>query len=140
MLKYLSTTFFRSCMQAILQGKCRQRCRNVSLFAKLQAANATRKFFSEARTQREAVRYIQAQHGLSERRACRVIQFNRCSARRPPSEDRDLLLRTRLRELAEERRRFGSPRLHELLRREGLVHNHKRTERIYQEEGLSLRT
>lgn len=44
------------------------------------------------------------------------------------------------RELAEERRRFGSPRLHELLRREGLVQNHKRTERIYREEGLSLRT
>ena len=86
------------------------------------------------------MRYIQAQHGLSERRACRVIQLNRCSARRPPPEDRDLLLRTRLRELAEERRRFGSPRLHEFLRREGLVRNHKRTERIYQEEGLSLRT
>ena len=43
-------------------------------------------------------------------------------------------------ELANDRRRFGSPRLHELLRREALVQNHKRTERIYQEEGLSLRT
>jgi len=43
-------------------------------------------------------------------------------------------------ELAEDRRRFGSPRLHALLRREGLVQNHKRTERIYQEENLSLRT
>ncbi len=43
-------------------------------------------------------------------------------------------------ELANDRRRFGSPRLHELLRREGLVQNHKRTERIYQEENLSLRT
>ncbi|UIA98867.1 IS3 family transposase [Desulfovibrio desulfuricans] len=40
----------------------------------------------------------------------------------------------------EDRRRFGSPPLHELLRREGLVQNHKRTERIYQEENLSLRT
>ena len=40
----------------------------------------------------------------------------------------------------EDRRRFGSPPLHELLRREGLVQNHKRTERIYQEESLSLRT
>ena len=28
-------------------------------------------------------------------------------------------------ELAEDRRRFGSPRLYELLRREGLVQNHK---------------
>lgn len=69
-----------------------------------------------------------------------MIQFNRCSARRPPSEDRDLLLRTRMLELANDRRRFGSPRLHELLRREELVQNHKRTERIYQEENLSLRT
>ena len=43
-------------------------------------------------------------------------------------------------ELAEDRRRFGSLRLHELLRREGLVQNHKRTERIYQEEILSLRS
>jgi putative transposase len=41
--------------------------------------------------------------------------------------------------LAGERKRFGSPRLHILLKREGLVINHKRTERIYREEGLSLR-
>ena len=42
-------------------------------------------------------------------------------------------------ELAEDRRRFGSPRLHELLRRDGLVQNHKRTERIYQEENARLK-
>ena len=53
---------------------------------------------------REAVHHIQAAHGYSERRACRVIQFNRSSARRPPSEDRDLLLRTRMLELANDRR------------------------------------
>ena len=35
--------------------------------------------------------------------------------------------------------RFGSPRLHIMLKREGLVVNHKRTERIYREEGLGLR-
>ena len=42
-------------------------------------------------------------------------------------------------ELAGERKRFGSPRLHIILKREGLVVNHKRTERIYNEEGLALR-
>lgn len=89
---------------------------------------------------RAAEHHIQADHGYLVRRACRVIQFNRCSARRSPSEDRDLLSRTRMLGLAEERRRFGSLRLHELLRREGLVQNLKRTERIYQEENLSLRT
>ena len=48
-------------------------------------------------------------------------------------------LREKIRELAHQRRRFGCPRIHLLLRREGLVINHKRTERIYREEGLSLR-
>src|SRR5579862_2002757 len=37
------------------------------------------------------------------------------------------------------RPRFGSPRLHALIRREGLVVNHKRTERIYRQEGLTLK-
>jgi putative transposase len=41
--------------------------------------------------------------------------------------------------LADTRRRFGCRRLHVLLKREHLVVNHKRTERIYKEEQLSLR-
>jgi len=44
-----------------------------------------------------------------------------------------------MREIAEKRRRFGSPRIHVMLQREGLVINHKRTERLYREEGLSLK-
>jgi putative transposase len=44
-----------------------------------------------------------------------------------------------MRELADTRRRFGCRRLHVLLKREHLVVNHKRTERIYKEEQLSLR-
>jgi len=56
-----------------------------------------------------------------------------------PKPDNDSALRQRLRELAGQRRRFGSPRLHLLLKRERLVINRKRTERIYKEEGLSLR-
>lgn len=40
---------------------------------------------------------------------------------------------------AEQVEGIGSPRLHFLLRREGLVQNHKRTERLYRAEGLSLR-
>jgi len=41
--------------------------------------------------------------------------------------------------LAQTRRRFGCPRLHAMLRREGIVINHKRTERIYKQQGLMLR-
>jgi len=51
----------------------------------------------------------------------------------------DTPLRQRLRDLATQRKRFGSPRLHIMLKREGLVINHKRTERLYHEEGLALR-
>ncbi|MBI4665195.1 MAG: transposase [Nitrospinae bacterium] len=53
---------------------------------------------------------------------------------------KDDTLRKRMRELAARNRRFGLPRLHAMLRAEGLETNHKRSERIYHEEGLSLRT
>ena len=46
----------------------------------------------------------------------------------------------RLRELAGVYVRYGSRRLHILLRREGWKVNHKRVERLYREEGLSMRT
>lgn len=51
----------------------------------------------------------------------------------------DQRLRTRLRELAEVRRRFGYRRLQVLLKREGWQVNHKRVYRLYVEEKLSLR-
>lgn len=41
--------------------------------------------------------------------------------------------------LAEQRRRFGSPRIYVMLKREGWRVNHKKVERLYREEGLSLR-
>jgi putative transposase len=49
------------------------------------------------------------------------------------------VIRRRLIKLAQMRRRFGCPRLHVMLRREGFMINHKRTERIYRQEGLILR-
>lgn len=78
-------------------------------------------------------------HGYSERRACMLMDMNRRTYRRVLVPDRNATLRIRLKELAEERRRFGSPRLLVLLRREGWVVNHKRVERVYRQEGLSLR-
>lgn len=44
-----------------------------------------------------------------------------------------------MQELAEQRPRFGYRRLHVLLRREGIVVNHKRIERLYRQDGLALR-
>ena len=77
--------------------------------------------------------------GLSQRRASDLIGFNRNTLRHEPKEDKDGELRKRMKELAEKRKRFGCRRLHTLLKREELVINHKRTERIYREEKLTLR-
>jgi len=48
-------------------------------------------------------------------------------------------LRTRIRELAAERPRWGYRRIHLRLRREGWAVNRKRVQRIYREEGLAVR-
>ena len=89
--------------------------------------------------QRHMVRYLQTAYNCSERKACATLSVNRCTARHQPMPVNDAALRARMKEIAEVRRRFGAPRIHVLLRREGLVVNHKRTERIYREENLSLR-
>jgi putative transposase len=86
------------------------------------------------------VQRVQADYGLSERRVCRLVGIGRSTLRyrsRPrPEEDS---LRRRLHELAAARPRFGYRRLHVLLRREGVIVNHKRVERLYREEGLAVR-
>ena len=77
--------------------------------------------------------------GLSIRKACLLVDLSRTGYGYESRRGDDAALRTRLRELAGQRKRFGSPRLHIMLKREHLVVNHKRTERIYKEEGLALR-
>ena len=88
---------------------------------------------------REAVAHLQAVMGLSERRASsfvgadrKMIRYRSC---RPPETE----LRTRLRDLANERRRFGYRRLFILLRREGAPSGINRIYRLYREEGLTVR-
>jgi len=88
---------------------------------------------------REAVAHLQDCHGMSERRACRVIDADRKSVRYRSTRGDDAELRKRLRELANQRRRFGYRRLHILLRREGVMINKKKTQRLYREEGLEVR-
>ncbi|HNK14225.1 IS3-like element ISSpma3 family transposase [Sphingorhabdus buctiana] len=89
--------------------------------------------------QREAVAHLQACHGMSERRACRVTGADRKSMRYRSQRGDDAEVREKLRELAQQRRRFGYRRLHILLRREGVMINRKKTQRLYREEGLMVR-
>jgi transposase InsO family protein len=85
---------------------------------------------------REAAGLIQLELGLSERRSCRVLGVSRSLLQYVPRPDRNVELRARLKALAEARRRFGSPRLHVLLKREGWRVNHKRVERLAMTRGL----
>jgi putative transposase len=64
---------------------------------------------------------------------------DRSSVRYRSTRPDDSALRTRLRELAAQRRRFGYRRLHVLLTREGLAMNHKKLRRLYREERLQVR-
>ena len=88
---------------------------------------------------REAVAHLQTTLGMSERRACMVVGADRTSMRYRSCRDDDGDLRSRLCELAQQRRRFGYRRLHILLRRDGIMINRKKTQRLYREEGLTVR-
>lgn len=90
-------------------------------------------------SRREAVLVMQVEVELSQRRACGLIEIDRGTCRYRRRRPEDGRLRTRLRELAEARRRFGYRRLQVLLGREGWQVNHKRVYRLYVEEKLSLR-
>jgi putative transposase len=88
---------------------------------------------------REAVAHLQVVYEVSERRACSALGADRTSVRYRSRRPDDAAARARLRELASVRRRFGYRRLHILLRREGIVMNHKKLRRLYREERLQVR-
>ena len=78
-------------------------------------------------------------HGLSERRACELADLHRSVYQYRKQACDDAALRRQLRELANERRRFGYRRLHILLQKEGIHVNHKKLFRLYREERLTVR-
>ncbi len=78
-------------------------------------------------------------HGYSERRACRLIGVDRTAFQYRPRRPEDAKVRERLRELANERRRFGYRRLAVMLKRDGLRMNLKKVYRLYKEERLTVR-
>jgi putative transposase len=88
---------------------------------------------------REAVAHLQATMSLSERRACSIVSADRKMIRYRSRRPSETVLRGRLRELANERRRFGYRRLFILLRREGEPSGINRIYRLYREEGLAVR-
>ena len=80
-----------------------------------------------------------AEYGVSERRACKLLEMDRSSYRYEPQEDRNAALREELIRLARQKPRYGYRRLQALLGRRGERVNHKRLYRIYREEHLAVR-
>ncbi|WP_425591799.1 IS3 family transposase [Chitinophaga polysaccharea] len=77
---------------------------------------------------------------VSLRQCCRVMMLYSSSFYYKAHRREDGLLRQRIRDIAQVRVRYGHQRIHILLRREGFKDNHKRTYRVYKEEGLNLRS
>jgi len=88
---------------------------------------------------REVVAHLRSSFDVSERRACGALGADRSSVRYRARRPGDEAVRKRLRELAAVRHRFGYRRLLVLMRREGLVMNHKKFRRLYREERLQVR-
>ena len=88
---------------------------------------------------RDAVAHLRNVLKMRERRACTLVAADRkmirYRSRRPP----DIELRSRLRDLANQRRRFGYRRLFILLREQGERSGVNRIYRLYREEGLTVR-
>lgn len=78
-------------------------------------------------------------HGVSERRACEVLQVDRSTVRYQSVRADDGDLREAIKRVSRERRRFGYRRIHVMIEREGHKLNHKKLRRIYAEEKLQVR-
>jgi putative transposase len=85
------------------------------------------------------VDWAMQEKGHSQRHACDLVGLDPKTYRYAPRRSDDGVVRARLKALANERRRFGYRRLHILLRREGVMLNHKKLFRLYREERLSVR-
>ena len=83
---------------------------------------------------RQAVDVLREERGFGITRACGLMGSHRSTCRYQVRTAENGKLRERLRELAEQFRRFGYRRLHDRLTREGWRVNHKRIERLYREE------
>ena len=88
---------------------------------------------------REAVAHLCEEHEVSQRRACQVLNVDRSMVRYNSVRSDDADLRKAIRDVAQERRRFGYRRIGVMLERQGIRMNHKKLRRLYALEKLQVR-
>ena len=88
---------------------------------------------------RKLVDDVKADWKVSIRRACTTLRVDTSLYHYKSKRGEQAELKTRIKEIAQTRVRFGYRRVHVLLRREGWLVNAKRIYRLYKELGLQLR-
>ena len=76
---------------------------------------------------------------LSERRALRAVRMSASALRYEPRPDRNVGLRQQIVTLAHRHKRYGVGMIYLKLRQAGVLMNHKRVERLYQDAELQVR-
>ncbi len=91
--------------------------------------------------QRDRAGFLKETFQISARRACRLLKINKSTYYyKSTMSALNVALTTRIKEIASVRIRYGYPRIHVLLRREGFEVNRKRVYRLYALQGLNLRS
>jgi len=87
---------------------------------------------------RRAAEHLEAKLGVSERRACEVVEIARSTKRRPSGRIEEARLVRRVHELTERYPRFGYRKIHAVLRAEGFAIGRDRLRLIRKREGLQV--
>jgi len=94
------------------------------------------------RAKRAAAHQLITELGLSERKACQIVELPRSTFRRPLASqtpaDPDAGFRARLCTFAQQHPRWGYRQAHAHARAYGWCVNHKKTQRLWREEGLRV--
>lgn len=87
---------------------------------------------------RRGADHLEAEHGVSERRACQVVGIARSTKRRPSGRIEEARLVRRIHELSERYPRWGYRKIHGILRTEGTAIGRDRLRLIRKREGLQV--
>jgi len=85
------------------------------------------------------VDYVRQRFGASQRHACVVFGIARRVYAYRSCREAHTAVRSRMREIAQTRMRYGYRKIHVMLKREGYEIGKHRLRRLYREEGLALR-
>jgi putative transposase len=90
-------------------------------------------------SQKKSAAYLMTEHAASARRTASVLGLNRSTITYKPRKSEDEALERRMKELSTKHRRYGLPRIHFLLKQEGLVISKHRTARVYKKLCLQIK-